>query len=438
MSINDFLNFIQLQKVDKRNLLNKLCNLDKLDSYLSIAKDLNKNFIKKIESIDSRIVNNQNLINEYALTISNIETTEEQVKKDREVQIKLEADVLKTKILEKKNIVKELDVTYSSIEVKIQELKNELTILANDEQITNNFITRLNEKITIFESGCCPTCESNLKDHNHNIELADFQSKKIEYGTKLLSIKKKKEKISADGREQLVKKNALIKSRDSEVKVYKDLMFDLDVLKKEFQTLVKNRTNNTTIDELNKSIAKLTSENENLELSKESIHDKIQTYERMIELMDEGGIRASVIKSIVKPINVNVSAFLNELGFKYRVVLDDEFNAKIFEKFVDEVNAETLSNGEMKIVNIVIALSYIKMIRSFKSINVLFLDEVFVSLDDAYVGLFLGLLKRMSHELGLNIVIIHHGISDVDMTHFDRVITVTNKMFSKIEDEIRQ
>ena len=37
-------------------------------------------------------------------------------------------------------------------------------------------------------------------------------------------------------------------------------------------------------------------------------------------------------------------------------------------------------------------------------------------------------------ELNLNIIIIHHGISEVDLSLFDRIITLSNKMFSNITD----
>lgn len=74
------------------------------------------------------------------------------------------------------------------------------------------------------------------------------------------------------------------------------------------------------------------------------------------------------------------------------------------------------------------------MIRSIKNVNVLFLDEVFVSIDPEYIGLFITLLKKLSKELNLNIIIIHHGISEVDLSLFDRIITLSNKMFSNITD----
>jgi exonuclease SbcC len=44
MSMNDFLNFIHLKPEDKRNLLNRLFNLDDIDDYLSITKEfINQN-----------------------------------------------------------------------------------------------------------------------------------------------------------------------------------------------------------------------------------------------------------------------------------------------------------------------------------------------------------------------------------------------------------
>ena len=179
MNINDFLNFIQLQKTDKRNLLNKLCNLEKLDSYLSISKDILKDLNKKIEQIDTKISNNIKLIDEYELTISNIESTEEKVKKDREIQVKNEATIIMAKMEAiKKDVKDNIDVKFSDVEVKIQKLKNELRVLDDEYNVTRGLIERLDEKIKLFESGHCPMCETNLKDHTHTIELDDFNASK--------------------------------------------------------------------------------------------------------------------------------------------------------------------------------------------------------------------------------------------------------------------
>jgi DNA repair exonuclease SbcCD ATPase subunit len=433
MSINDFLNFIQLQKVDKRNLLNKLFNLEKLDSYLSIAKDLLKNIIKSIDNIDLKISNNISTINSYTITINNSLKIEQQTKEEKEFKIKNEAGVILNKINEEKVNIKKLNEVYSETEVKIQEIKNKITILSEELKINNNSIIRIDEKIKIFESGKCPTCETSLVDHDHKIELSNFHKEKDLLNEKNIKLESQIKKLKTEGSLLLQDRTTNINNRNNKINIYNDLKNKLSILKEEYKSITTEKTN-MTVEELKKTIENLKNENQELEIEKVEIKKRKDIYEKMVDLLDENGVRSEIIKSIVKPINKHVSKILSDINFNYKVVLDEEFNAKVFDRGIEEIDTETLSNGEMKIVNIVIALSYIKMIRTIKNINILFLDEVFVSLDSEYIELLLKLLKNMSSELGLNIIIIHHGMSEVDLTYFDRMIKVTKNMFTNIED----
>ena len=108
----------------------------------------------------------------------------------------------------------------------------------------------------------------------------------------------------------------------------------------------------------------------------------------------------------------------------------------IFERKYNKISSESLSNGEMKIINIIIALSYIKMIKKIKNVNILFLDELFTTIDLEYIDLFLKLLKKLSLELNLNIIVVHHEIMEDKLYNFDRIIKMTNTMFTQIEDKL--
>lgn len=436
MSINDFLNFIQLQKVDKRNLLNKLFNLEKIDSYLSIAKDLLKNILKAIESADTKIDNNLITIHNYTTTINNSLETEKQTKEEKEARIKKDAEGIISTLNEEKKEIKKLNENYSTVEVKLQELKNKISILNSEKQLINNSIIRIDEKIKIFEEGKCPMCETNLTDHNHKVELSEFHKEIDILKNKTLNIEEQIKLLKIEGSTILQNRTTIINNRNEKIKKYNTLKDKLTALKEEYKFVTNTENLNLTVEELKKSINNLKLENESLEEEKIEHRKKKETYEKLVDLLDEDGVRSEIIKSIVKPINKYVSKILSDLDFNYKVILDDEFNAKIFDRGIEEIDSETLSNGEIKIVNIVIALSYIKMIRTIKNVNILFLDEVFVSLDSEYIELLLRLLKNMSVELGLNIIIIHHGMSEVDLTYFDRMIKVTKNAFTNIEDTL--
>ena len=433
MNVNDFLNFIHLQKVDKRNLLNKLCNLETIDSYLSIAKDISKNYNKKIDILTDKLSANLILISQYNETIYSIENSQTLTKTTRINTIKEEVATIKNEIISIKETVKVLDVEYSNIQNEIQSLKNSIKILENEYNILYQRKLRNDEKITLFDNGLCPMCETNLTDHSHTVEKANLLDTKVELDSELGIIKKKQVDLLKLGNDEVAKLKTIIENRNTNIQLYKQLQLTIQNLKNEFKELT-TYNNDVTVDELKKVIRTQLLDNDIINNDIQLLQKKCKIYDDIIALLDDNGIRNNIIKSVVKPINDNIKSFLKDIMFKYSVVLDDEFNVKIYERISEEVNAETLSNGEIKIINMVIALSYIKMIRSIKNVNVLFLDEVFVSIDPEYIGLFITLLKKLSKELNLNIIIIHHGISEVDLSLFDRIITLSNKMFSNITD----
>jgi DNA repair exonuclease SbcCD ATPase subunit len=433
MSINDFLNFIQLQTVDKKNLLNKIFNLEKLDSYLSITKDLLKNILKKIEGLLDEINNNKNLIEEYSSTITEIEKQESFSKKEKLTNINNIGRVKSAKIKEIKESVKTVDAEYSTICIELQNLKNKIKILKQEISALTNDNILIDEKITIFESGKCPICETKLKEHSHAEKLEEYYKTKDFNNKKIDNIIIKINEIKQQGREKEIEYNNIIRKRNNYADVYNKLKLEIENLKKEYLKINSSSDNNITAYSLNLKIADFKNKNIILSENLKKTSEKKDDYEKLIKLFDDTGIRKSIIRSLVKPINKYIDEFLNEIDFKYKAVLNDDFNATIYEYGITKINPELLSNGEMKIVNIIIAFSYIKMIRSLNSINILFLDEIFVSIDTEYISMLIKLLKKLSQDLNTNVITMHHGILDVDTNNFDRIIKVVNTQFSDIK-----
>jgi DNA repair exonuclease SbcCD ATPase subunit len=91
-----------------------------------------------------------------------------------------------------------------------------------------------------------------------------------------------------------------------------------------------------------------------------------------------------------------------------------------------EIPSQTLSTGEMKKVDFVVLVAIMKLMKlKFSSINLLFLDELFSSVDPDGVYSILSILKSTSSDLGLNIFVINHA----PMPHeiFDWKLEVTKK-----------
>ena len=79
-------------------------------------------------------------------------------------------------------------------------------------------------------------------------------------------------------------------------------------------------------------------------------------------------------------------------------------------------------------------LAYIKMLRMKRNINVLFLDEVFASVDVQGIEDILILFKKFANERKINIFLVHH--SELKDWYFDRIMMIKKDTFSYIEEKI--
>ena len=61
------------------------------------------------------------------------------------------------------------------------------------------------------------------------------------------------------------------------------------------------------------------------------------------------------------------------------------------------------------------------------------MDEVFQSIHRENINIMLDLLKIFSKENKLNIILVHHGLEEVDPNIFDKIISVEKDMFSDIK-----
>jgi ABC-type Mn2+/Zn2+ transport system ATPase subunit len=119
------------------------------------------------------------------------------------------------------------------------------------------------------------------------------------------------------------------------------------------------------------------------------------------------------------------------MDLPFQVTLDDTFTAQI-KQFGNVIEHDSLSTGETKLVNISILIAYLKLIRTKKHINILFLDEVFSSVDVNNIQKILNLLKSFANEYNINIFVVHHAVLNQEM--FDRILQINKEVFTSINE----
>jgi DNA repair exonuclease SbcCD ATPase subunit len=441
MSVSDFANFIDLTPDEKRNIINRLFNLQDLDNYLTLSNGLIKQQNEEKLKYETIIVTNNQSISSLNQNIITIKRTGIL---DKEIEIKKLIDEKESKRIPYKKLKENIDgfgEKLISLEKKRQDTENQKNILYNDILEIKVEFRSIEEKLKVYESGICPLCSTNLNDEIHLHDLTDINSKYDEYDEKIKNMENSKNKLLLELTQISNQKESISKQKNNLNIQLNNMNFELKNLLSMISKL-KEAKDEISIDELTNNINDLKQKNIINENKIIEINSNIEVYEELKNVFSNQGVRKSIIKNIVKPINVYLKDILDELESPYNVRIDEEFNVNIYERLTIEVHPESLSMGESKKINIAIALSYLKLILKFRKLNILFLDEVFSSMEPDNVELALKVVKNFTKEFNLNIIILDPKVyftdtSSFGFNYFDRIIKINKKMsFSTINEEI--
>lgn len=421
MSINDFKNFISLSTEEKQILLDKLFNLEVINILNSILKELNKNNKNRIISLDSEI----STLNE---SIESIQTSiDKAIEKEKE-NTQSEIDAIKAEMDSKKEDYLLIKEKIDKIKLKESEVNSELDKEKSQYITIQNDIRGVQKDIDLYDSGKCPTCKTDF-DSQHFISL---KSALVDKKKSLDSIKSE---VEDNIKNIKVRQEKLKGISESVNKTYNDITYFLKNSKNQIERLqqkqIKEDKPSENIVEFEKTILNLntrkSSSNENISLCKE----KESYYKELNKIFGEDGVKKSIISGIVKPINFFINENLRKMGVRFEVSLDETFTAEI-RNMGSIIDPDSLSTGENRRINVAILIAYLMLIRTKKSINILFLDEVFSSVDIQGVNDILLMLKDFALNYNINIFVVHHAIINEEI--FDRVLRINKEIFSSIEE----
>ncbi len=426
MSINDFKNFISLSNEEKQLLLDKLFNLEVVNILNSILKDINKSNKTRMASLDSEIKTLDESIESIQRSID--KTIKLSIEKEK---LNIQADI--DRLMDEMNSKKE---DYKALKEKVEKIKEKEETLSNEienekKQYINiqNDIRNVQKEIDLYDSGKCPTCRTDFNSDYYSslrqslVEKKEgFEKIKIELEENISNIKEKQKKL----------KEISTKTNES----FSEMSYFLKNCKMQIDQLNKKKEQDGSIelpnvDEFKKSIEEL---EEKKSSSKDHVtvcKDKELYYKELNRIFGEDGVKKSIIAGIIKPINHFIHENITKMGIHFDVKLDETFTAEI-RQFGSPIESDSLSTGENKKVNIAILIAYLKLIRTKRHINILFLDEVFSSIDIEGIDSILTLLKSFANEYNINIFVVHHAILNQEM--FDRILKINKDVFSTIEE----
>jgi DNA repair exonuclease SbcCD ATPase subunit len=422
MSINDFKNFISLSTEEKQLLLDKLFNLEVINILNSILKELNKNNKIRMASLDSEI----STLNESIQSIQR--SIEKAIEKEKE-NTQSEIDEVKSQMESKKSDYATLKEKVDKIKTKETELNDEIEKEKRQYIILQTEIKGVQKDIDLYDSGKCPTCKTDF-DSEHFVSLRStlvdkkqsLENHKSEIETNIKAIKERQQKL------QTISEGA--------TKSFNDITYFLKNCKAQIEKLQskqqkENGKSSENVQEFKSTIKELQTKKNSSSDSISGCKDKELYYKELSKIFSEDGVKKSIISGIIKPINFFISENIKKMGLHFEVSLDETFTAEI-KHLGNNIEHDTLSTGEQKKINVAILIAYLKLIRTKKHINVLFLDEVFSSIDLEGISDILSLLKSFSNDYNINIFVVHHAL--LNHENFDRIISIHKEIFSSIEE----
>ena len=394
LSINDFKSFIKMSSQDKRSIIDKIFGFHVLNQMRDLLKEENRKIRESMENLGGRLSSVESTIQSSLNEMENLanQIEEESSSKKEELQNSLET-------------FEGLQVIHNKKTEEFRDIETELNSeLTNTNRLIIESRTKLQEvqrKIKLYDLDQCPTCQTSLdSEFHHCIKdglVADQSSvsQQLEESNTLMAELKQKERDLS-----ITKRDIMDKGKKIEMKI-SEIRRDLKSL--------NESSNDKQLQSLQRIVDNLQGERGKMETESFKNQEKNNWLRTLDEILGEKGVKQMAIRTILPPLNSEILELLGKMHLDYQVIFDEEFNATIYHMGV-EIPTQTLSTGEMKKVDFVVLIAIMKLMKmKFSSINLLFLDELFSSVDPDGVHSILRILREVCKELGLNIFVINHA-----------------------------
>jgi DNA repair exonuclease SbcCD ATPase subunit len=394
LSINDFKSFIKMSSQDKRSIIDKIFGFHVLNQMRDLLKDENRKIKETLDNISGKLSSLESTISSSLNEMDNLANQLKQESTDKKDQLQKSLETFEN-----------LQSIHAKKTEEFKENENNLSIeISNTNRLMIESRTKIQDtqrKIKLYELDQCPTCQSSLdSEFHHCIKdglVAEQTSSTLqldELAKTMTSLKEKEKEVFS------IKTDILDKGRKIEIKISE--------IRRDLKHLEEN-TGDKQLQSLQRIVDNLSVEKDKMSSESFKNQEKNNWLKTLDEILGEKGVKQMAIRTILPSLNSEILDLLSKMHLDYQVVFDEEFNATIYHMGV-EIATQTLSTGEMKKVDFVVLIAIMKLMKmKFSSINLLFLDELFSSVDPDGVHSILRILRSVCKELGLNIFVINHA-----------------------------
>lgn len=407
LSINDFKSFLTMTGTDKKKIIDRMFGFSILNEMFNSIKEERKQLRMDLDSLDAEL-------RQILESITSVRGKLNTLVAEADEKNKGKIEELKASLLDLGEKAKKLKDAKEKVTNKIGTLKENYETKKSRKSSLEHQVSTLKKKISLYESGHCPTCETKLDTEWHASQLTKLNVQ-LEKGSEEFDTLSAEITSLVEDIRGLNEKSAEIDEKSS------NFAYNIRKLKEE---LIKIKESNKAeeFDHLRQIIKDFEGNEKKKSSSKDTIQGDYNFLEYLEGVLGEDGVKNLAIKTILPALNNNIAAMVRSMDLHFHIRFDEKFNC-IITHLGEEVNALTLSTGERKKADFIIIVAIIKILKlRFPQLNLLFLDELLSSVDQDGIYNILKILSQVIKENKINTFVINHTVLPHEI--FDKKIQI--------------
>lgn len=378
--MNDELKFKINQSRDKLFSLKQEISFqnDKIKRQNKFIKEHESNTKEQIRDLRKDIKNKVDQINEFNESIGELDS---------------KIDALETFIQISSSAIKEYKPVSSELSGVISKIQ--------DINKKKQFLTENSECPKCFQKIDEEFCKQHVYEYDISLEPLETQLKSL---TEKLTNIEKSMKDAEDLKKTKMKhendKNVLY----AQIKTNKTFIDDIE---NKIKLIKESKFSDT---DAHKELDSMTSELSDMELKYKKLFKRFQYFQEIEKMINDGGIKAKIIRSYIPTINSIINKYLSKFDFPISFHLNEQFEETLKSRYRDTFSYNSFSEGEKTKIDLSILFAWreISKLKNSTNTNLLLMDEIFdSSLDGDSIPMFIDILRSEQNQF--KTIIISHN-----------------------------
>lgn len=417
LSFDDFKSFVNLSRVDKEKIVDRIFGIDILSKMRTVVKKDLSDRKKELEAVNVQIQKDRSTLERSMDQLDELREKLSQ-KKDKE------EEGLRAKIKTKTKTLETLQKTTESKKSGIQEAREKTLLFRDKAKDIQYKMKEIDKNLALYKNNTCPHCLNDLTSDSSTQIKESLELKKSALRDNIPEIKESFIKAKAELDKLIESKNLV----DSE---YYQAQADLSNLKSDLSIILENIVTDET-ESIEKIINSINGDLDESYVEHEHKSEEVDLYSTLDSLLSESGIKQTLINKIIPTLNNRIAAISERLEFKFAFSFNNTFDPTV-NYLGMEIPPSALSTGQRKKMNLIVLLAFIEIIKmKHGKMNIMFLDEIFSSLDKNNVYKAMEILREYANKYKMTIFVVSH--ESLPEEFFDSKILVKERNhFSEME-----